>query len=112
MSWNTLSPDTVALINAPAGTAFAGGNPSSFPVKWKNEANTAPIFRIQVQSNPTGSQLFQDEVSVGSKAASTLLSNTGQGWPNMATNSTAAFYLVQLITRNEFDKKIFTDWTY
>ena len=112
MSWNTLSPDTVSMINAPAGTAFGGGITSSFPVKWKNEANTAPIFSVQVQSNPTGNQLFQDEVSVGSKATSTLLSNTGQGWPNMATNSTAAFYLVQLITRNEFDKKIFTDWTY
>ncbi len=115
MIWNTLSPDTVALINAPAGTAFAGGNPSSFPVKWKNEANAAPIFSVGVQSNPTGSLFFQDEVGVRSTAASTQLSNTGQGWPNMGSvvsTTGAAFNLVQLITRNEFDNKIITDWNY
>ncbi len=115
LRWNTLSTDTVALINTPAGTAFSGGNPSSLTVKWKNEANTAPTFSVQVQSNPTGNTLFQDLVNVAFTAGSTVLTNTGQGWPNMGSvisTSGAAFNLVQLISRNQFDTKLYADWIY
>jgi hypothetical protein len=115
--WNTLSSDTIAAIDALSATPFAGGNPSSFLAKWTNLPNTAPTYSVQVQSIPggTGTTLYQDQVFVSFSASSVALTNSGQGWPPMASTDgtkSGAYNLVQLISRNQFDTQLFADWIY
>ncbi len=114
--WNTVSAETIAAINPLSGTAFAGGNPSALTVGWTNLPNRAPTFSTQVQTNPTGTALSQDQVFVPFSASSAILTNGTQGWPNFgstpATGTPGAFNLVQLISRNMYDTQLFADWFY
>ena len=113
--WNSVSADTIAAIDPLSTTPFAGGNPSSLTVKWTNAPNTAPTYSLQVQTNPTGAALSQDQVFVPFTASSIALTNGSQGWPNMGSTgalTSGAFNLVQLISRNQFDTQLFADWIY
>ena len=112
--WNSIPAETIAAITPGSGTTFLGGNPSNFTVKWINTPNAAPIFNTQVQTNPTGQSLSQDQVNVPFSASSVLLANSPTGWPSMTFGATTsgAFNLVQIVSRNMHDTQLFADWIY
>ena len=114
--WNTLSADTIAALDPVLGTAFVGGNPSSFIMKWTNQPNAAPTYSVQVQTRAaTGTQLYQDQVFVRFSASSAALANangSAPGWPDMNKTSSTGLNFAQLISRNRFDTQLFADWFY
>jgi hypothetical protein len=111
--WNTLSPETIAAIDPVLGTAFVGGNPSSFVFKWTNQPNAAPAGNVQVQTRKqTGSPLYQDRTDVRFSANSAALTNGSQGWPDMNLTTSTGINMAQLVSRNRFDTQLFVDWIY
>jgi len=111
--WNTLSPETIAALDPVLGTAFAGGNPSSFVLKWTNQPNAAPTHNVQVQTRKqTGSQLYQDKADVRFSANTAALANGSQGWPDMNLTTATGMNMAQLVSRNRFDTQLFVDWIY
>ncbi len=72
-----------------------------------------PTGGIQVQTNPTGTALYEDTVNVRFSASSAVLTNGTQGWPDMgSTTGSGAYNLVQLISRNMYDTQLFASWFY